>query len=162
MPPYFLGHWEGIFLCQPRAYYLPWTPGTPTWQGHLGQVQEGGGENPEVCLRHLSCRVDLDFLSIFTSKGPRIEMQIPRPLASSAESTFQEWNPAVCWLHWPPRWWGRWSLQTSSQFHQAECFPPQLSYSMPLCNIPGKYTETVDFALQRKFWKLFWQTSQNA
>lgn len=49
-----------------------------------------------------------------------------------------------------------------SQFHQAECFPPQLSYSMPLCNIPGKYTETVDFALQRKFRKLFWQTSQNA
>lgn len=83
MPPYFLGHWEGIFLCQPRAYYLPWTPGTPTWQGHLGQVQEGGGENPEVCLRRLSCRVDLDFLSIFTSKGLRIEMQIPRPLASS-------------------------------------------------------------------------------
>lgn len=33
---------------------------------------------------------------------------------------------------------------------------------MPLCNIPGKYTETVDFTLQRKFWKLFWQTSQNA
>lgn len=41
-------------------------------------------------------------------------------------------------------------------------FSPQLSYSMPLCNIPGKYTETVDFTLQRKFWKLFWQTSQKA
>lgn len=152
-----------MFLCQPYANYLPWTPGTPTWQSLLGQVQEGGGENPEVCLRHLSCRVHLDFLSIFPSKGVGTEMKIPRPLAGSAESTtLQEWNPAVCWLHWPPRWWGRRSLQTTSQFHQAERFPPQLSYSMPLCNISGKYTETVDFTLQRKFWKLFWQTSQNA